>query len=377
MNQCRRICYISGTRADYGLMQACLQQIDACPDLELGIIATGMHLSPMFGMTVGDIERAGLPIVARIPVADGKLDGAGMAGNIAVMMTGIVAALQVFKPDAVLLLGDRGEMIAAALAAIHLNIPIFHIHGGERSGTVDEPVRHAISKLSDVHLVATEESADRLVRMGERADRVHVVGAPGLDGIVELASEPAESLLPRYGLDPQRELALLLYHPVLQEAEAGAGVVDVLIAELSEQDTQVLAFRPNSDAGSAPILAALDAAEKAGRVKLVTHAPRNDYLALLRHARMLLGNSSSGIIEAATFGTSVVNVGSRQMLRQRNSNVIDVLPFPAAIRVAITEARSQSRRTSNVFGDGQAAPRIVRYLRETPLDQILGKVNVY
>lgn len=377
MSQRRRICYVSGTRADFGLMQGCLQQIASDPGLELGIIVTGMHLSPAFGLTVGDIEQADLAIVARIPVAEGALDGARMVGNIATMMSGMVAALQQFSPDIVLLLGDRGEMIAAALAAIHLNIPIFHIHGGERSGTVDEPVRHAISKLSHVHLVATQESAERLVRMGERPDCVHVVGAPGLDGITELAGEATETLFPRYGLDPARDLVLLLYHPVSQEAGTGASVVEAVIAGLSTLDGQILAFRPNSDAGSAKILDALEAAADAGQIKLVTHAPRQDYLALLRHARMLVGNSSSGIIEAATFGTPVINVGSRQTLRQRNSNVIDVEPMPSAIRAAIALAKSQPAGTNNVYGDGDAGRRIVRQLLETPLAELLDKVNAY
>src|SRR5690348_10431131 len=205
----RKVCYITGTRADFGLIQSTLQHIRKFVTLDLSLVVTGMHLMRGHGLTVAEIERAGLPIAARIEVEEGMPTGALMAKNIARMLVGFVEALEAIRPDLVLVLGDRGEMLAGALAAIHLNILVVHIHGGERSGTVDEPVRHAISKLAHFHFVATDESKERLVRMGEAADRVFVVGAPGLDGLKETALAGREGLCAAVGFDAKRPVALI------------------------------------------------------------------------------------------------------------------------------------------------------------------------
>ncbi len=375
----RRIAYVTGTRADFGLMGSTLQLIRASDALDLSIVVTGMHLSPAYGMTVRDIEAAGLPISARIEVEDGAPSGALMARNIGRMLAGLVDAFERLKPDIVLLLGDRGEMLAAAVAAIHLNVPVAHIHGGERSGTVDEPIRHAISKLSHFHLVATEESRERLMRMGETAERVFVVGAPGLDGIVGSASVGKGSLFEKYGLDAARPLALFLYHPVLQEAGSGEAGSAMILDAIAGKGLQILGLKPNSDAGSAGIRADLEARASRGEISLVTHLPRTEYLSFLRIADVLIGNSSSGIIEAATFGTPVINVGSRQNLRQRNANVVDVAPTREAIGQALLAVLQAPRGSgANVYGDGQAGARIVSCLATLPLDdELMRKTNAY
>jgi len=171
----RHICYITGTRADFGLMERALRAIDAEPGLTLSILVTGMHLDATYGGTVAEIRATGLSVAGEVPVTLAPATGATMARGIGAMLGGFVDQLEALRPDVVLLLGDRGEMLAAAIAAIHLNIPIAHIHGGERSGTVDEPVRHAISKLSHIHLTTTDGARQRLIAMGERADRVFVL----------------------------------------------------------------------------------------------------------------------------------------------------------------------------------------------------------
>lgn len=378
MSQKRRIVYVSGTRADFGLMASTLRLIHQSETLALAIVVTGMHLSALHGTTIGDIEASGLPIGARVPVDDTASTGAVMARNIGCMLDGFVDAFEQLKPDIVLVLGDRGEMLAAALAAIHLNVPVAHVHGGERSGTIDEPIRHAISKLSHIHFVATEESAQRLSRMGEVAERIFVVGAPGLDGIAQDANIDRAVLFSKYGLDTTRPLSLVLFHPVLQEVDTsgtdGAVILDALAGQI-----QILALKPNSDAGSAAIRAELEARAARGDITLVTHLPRAEYLSFLKQADVLVGNSSSGIIEAATFGIPVVNVGSRQNLRQRNGNVVDVPVSEPAIRAAVAMALSAPRgEGNNVYGDGQAGPRIVTHLAETVLDdQLMCKINAY
>lgn len=374
----RRVVYISGTRADYGLMEATLKRIAAHPDLDLALLVTGMHLDPRYGSTIEEIERAGLRIAARIPTEVTGASGAEMARGIAMMLTGFTEALERDAPDLVLLLGDRGEMLAAAIAAIHLNIPIVHIHGGERSGTVDEPVRHAISKLSHYHFTATEEARERLIRMGEDKARVRVVGAPGLVGLAGLGQRSREQLAHEQGFDPAGRIALMVYHPVLQDAESAGEETAALLSALEARNCQVLALLPNADAGSHRIRDVL-AARNDERVKIVTHLPRPTFIAWMATADLMIGNSSSGIIEAATFGTPVVNVGSRQKLRERNANVIDTVPVAAAIGKSIDAAIAGGRfAPANVYGDGAADAYISDLLAHLPLNrEILQKCNAF
>jgi len=379
MTRSRRIIYVSGTRADFGLMQSTLQGIQASPRLELGVVATGMHLNERFGYTVSEIEAAGLPIIARIPVDLDQAGGAGTAKGIAAMLEGFVDAFADFAPDCIVVLGDRGEMLAAAIAGGHMSIPVVHIHGGERSGTIDEPVRHAISKLAHYHLVATSESRERLIRMGETGETVHVVGAPGLDGLEKLASYDKSHLYSQLGLDDTKQTALLVYHPVLQESNRSGEQIQAILTALLADDVSVLALKPNSDAGSTLILQILEHHAALGEIILKTHLPRDQFASMLRYADVLIGNSSSGIIEAATFGIPVVNIGSRQRLRQRNDNVIDTPAECSSVLEAMQQARAFGRRSYiNVYGDGHAGQRIIDVLENVALPgELLNKVNAY
>lgn len=375
----RRICYITGTRADFGLMQATLEAIHADPGLSLGILATGMHLDPAYGLTIEEIRATGLPIAGEAPVSLTPATGATMARGIGVMLNGFVDHLERERPDLVLLLGDRGEMLAGALAAIHLNIPVAHIHGGERSGTVDEPIRHAVSKLSHLHLTTTAAARERLIRMGEREDRVFVCGAPGIDRLAETPRPSREAICADYGFDPSAPLALLAMHPVLQDADRAGDDAALLTERLLNAGLQVVAVMPNSDAGSDGIRAAMAAARDQRGLVIETHLPRERFVACMAAADIFAGNSSSGIIEAGTFGTPVINVGSRQRLRERNANVIDIDCTPQAIDDAVAAALAHGRFAPvNIYGDGRAAERIVAVLRDTPLDaELMRKINVY
>lgn len=378
MSGARKVCYITGTRADFGLLQSTLQLIRRSEALELSIVVTGMHLSRDYGLTVEHIRAAGLDVAAQIEVEEGPSTGALMAKNIGRMLIGITTALESVRPDIVMVLGDRGEMLAGALAAIHLKIPVVHVHGGERSGTVDEPIRHAISKLANFHFVATDESKTRLVRMGEVADHVHVVGAPGLDGLKELAVLDRPTLCSAVGFDPAGPLALMVYHPVLQEADKSGEYTTQIVDALQARRMQVLALKPNSDAGSANVRAALDARAAAGELKLVTDLPRAEFVSWIAACDLFIGNSSSGIIEAATFGTPVVNVGSRQDLRQRNANVIDTPVERACLDAAIARALAAPRfEGTNVYGKGMAGESIVRLLTDLDFSELPAKANAY
>jgi GDP/UDP-N,N'-diacetylbacillosamine 2-epimerase (hydrolysing) len=374
----RRICYISGTRADFGLMRSTLQLIAQSEPLELSVVATGMHLSPNHGYTLSEISGDGLPQPLVVPVELGAPSGALMARNIGQMIEQFVGAFEELRPDTVLLLGDRGEMLAGAIAALHVSRHIAHIHGGERSGTVDEPIRHAISKMSHLHMVASEESADRLRRMGERASDIHVVGAPGLDGLANLAAKDRNTLARELGFDPDRPVALLVLHPVVQEAHLVGEQAQTTLDALAGACLQVVALRANSDAGGDAVDAVLQRAASEGKILLRAHMERRTYVSMMKAADLMIGNSSSGIIEAATFGTPVVNLGLRQNLRQRNRNVIDASFELGSIRSAISRAVKTGRQAEeNVYGDGRAAEKIVKVLL-APLDpDVLMKSNAY
>jgi GDP/UDP-N,N'-diacetylbacillosamine 2-epimerase (hydrolysing) len=375
----RKICYVSGTRADFGLMRRTLAIARDSGALDVSVCVTGMHLSPLFGNTVREIEESGLRICARIPVALDEGSGAQMARATAQAMAGMVEAFEREQPDVVVALGDRGEMLAGAYAAVHLGIPVVRLHGGERSGTVDEPVRHAISKLAHYHFVATEQARERLIRMGERPEHVFVTGAPGLDDLAEGQRTPRADLCAQHGFDPARPVALVIFHPVLQEADAAGEQASELMEALASAGCQCLCFAPNSDAGGPAVRLVLERFADRKGVKLVTHLPRKDYIAWMAAADVMAGNSSSGIIEAASFGLPVVNIGSRQNARERSANVIDVEPRRDKIAAALRQALRDGRRSCrNIYGDGQAGPRIVHMLRTLPLDRaLLQKTNAY
>jgi GDP/UDP-N,N'-diacetylbacillosamine 2-epimerase (hydrolysing) len=374
----RRILYITGTRADFGLIQSTLRQIAASAQLELSLLVTGMHLDPRYGETVLEIEQSGLPVCARVPVVLGEDNGASMARAIGHELLGMVDVLVREQPDLLLLLGDRGEMLAGAIAALHLNIPVVHIHGGERSGTVDEPVRHAISKLAHYHFTATEGARERLIRMGENEDHVFVTGAPGLDELESEEQAGRDELCREMGFDAERPLALVLFHPVVQVAADGARQSEALMkALLDDCDYQALVLLPNADAGGITIRTAM-AQFTGNNCRTEIHLPRVKYLAWLRAVDIMIGNSSSGIIEAASLGTRVVNVGNRQNYRERNANVIDVSPERGQIVSGIREAEKLKGPFQNIYGDGKAGERIINLLIDLSLDQqILNKSNAY
>lgn len=375
----RRVIYVSGTRADYGLMQNTLRRIAAAPELDLSIVATGMHLSATYGMTVMEIERDGFVILDRVAIDMDGDSGASMARGIGIMTSHFTDIFETYAPDIVLLLGDRGEMLAAAIAALHLGIATAHIHGGERSGTVDEPVRHAISKLSHYHFVATAGSRERLVRMGERSDSIFVTGAPGLVGLRASAVVSRDELAKSYGFDPDRKLALVLFHPVLGEGTQGALAMEAILAALAHRHVQVLALMPNADAGNQAIRSILTAHRGNPDFAIETHLRRDVFVSWMAYADIMVGNSSAGIIEAATFGTPVVNVGMRQDMRERNGNVVDVPCDANAIGAAIDNALAGGRQAEhNSYGNGDADATIATLLTQIAVGaQVAAKSNAY
>ncbi len=373
----RKIIYLSGTRADFGLMKSTLELLGAMADLSVAV--TGMHLEPGFGHTIDDIRFAGLHICGEVAVDVKTRTPESMSAGVGECLIGMTALLQRERPDILLLLGDRGEMLAGAIAALHLGIVCVHIHGGERSGTVDESVRHAISKLSHYHLVATEESRERLVRMGELPSRVLVTGAPGLDGLVEGASLSSEDCKTALNLPQAQAFLLAVFHPVVQQATDAYTQTAHILGALQKTGLPVVWLEPNSDAGSGDILRALTELGLPAGSHRIKHMDRALFSAAMKHCAVMIGNSSAGIIEAASFGTPVVNVGDRQKLRERNVNVKDVATDVASIHRAIENALSAGKvPCDNRYGDGRAGPRISGYLTTLSLDRsVLDKCNTY
>jgi GDP/UDP-N,N'-diacetylbacillosamine 2-epimerase (hydrolysing) len=347
--------------------------------LDISVCVTGQHLSPLFGQTIDDIIETGLRICGRVPVDLDASSGPSMARAIGQELIGITDVLTRSRPDLVLVLGDRGEMLAGALAAIHLNIPVAQLHAGERSGTVDEPVRHAISKLAHYHFVSTDGARTRLIRMGETPEKVFVTGAPGLDGLQELVRSSRTELCTEVGFDSRGNIALVLFHAVLQQAEEAGKQIRQIMDAVCELGVQALCLMPNSDAGGQFIRDGLNAYARRTGVCLRTHLARSEFVSWMAAADVMVGNSSSGIIEAASLGLPVVNVGERQSGRERSPNVTDVPPDRDAVRDAIENALKTGRLFGvNVYGDGRAGDRIIGLLESVPLSRmILMKSNTY
>ena len=375
----KKIIYFTGTRADFGLMQSTLLNLHSSEDISLGIAVTGMHLSTKYGDTVKEIEASGLEIVARIPVELEPETAKTMALAMSTMIMEFSNILEFEKPDLIMVLGDRGEMLAASLASLHLGIPTIHIHGGERSGTIDESIRHAISKLSHIHFVSTDESKKRLCSLGELPQHIYITGAPGLDGIEKLAIYNRQELVKRFGLTDSSKICLLVFHPVVQEsALARQQIKTILQALLQILNLQIIAIMPNSDAGSESIRQEMSL-NNCPQLQVFSNLSRSTFVSFMKVAEVMVGNSSAGIIEAASFDTPVVNIGSRQNLRQRNSNVSDVDFDCDAIFTSIQSALSNGKLPChNIYGDGSAGINMLNIIKTLDLDKsILNKVLTY
>ena len=372
----KRIGVVTVSRSDYGHLRPVLEALRRAPDLELLLLVAGMHLASEFGLTVRDIEADGFPISARVEMLGGGDTPEAVAAATGRGVAGFGEAFARLRPDVVVVLGDRFEMLAAAVAALPFALPVAHIHGGEVSeGAMDNQIRHAITKLAHLHFASAEPHARRIAAMGEEPWRIHTVGAPGLDRLA--TTEP----LPRAGLARELRLPeagpwlLVTFHPVTLEYRDTAAHIDELLAALEKTDGFIVITYPNADTAGRLIIERIEefAGRHPRRCRLAKSLGERLYLSLLRHADLMIGNSSSGLIEAPTFGLPVVNVGSRQRGRLRGANVIDVEPLREDILRGIEAAqalpfRVRARAAANPYGDGHAAPRIVEILRSVPID---------
>lgn len=371
-----RVAVVTGSRAEYGLLRPVIRAIARHPDLTLQLLVTGTHMLPDAGsLTI--IERE-FPVSARVPMqVPGRTGRTADLHAVGSAIVGLTDAMDALNPRVVLILGDRIEAFAAATVASLSGRLLAHIHGGDRAeGASDESLRHAITKLAHVHFAATERSAERIRRMGEPPRWVFNTGSPAIDDLPDI-SPADDSALKSLGLTCPDRFAILLHHPCALsdelEAAYGRSLADAI--SRTSNDVEILSFAPNLDPGRSALLRGM------GERRFITNLPRPEFVALLKRARLIIGNSSAGLIEAAACGTPSVNVGPRQAGRERTPGVIDVSdPVAADIEDAIRLALrlDRSRVSGHPYGDGRAAPRIADCLasmcRESPS---IRKQNAY
>jgi GDP/UDP-N,N'-diacetylbacillosamine 2-epimerase (hydrolysing) len=372
----RKILYVSGTRADYGLMRPVLLSIKKESDLSIELAVTGMHLMKELGLTINDIKKDNFKIHA-IDAVYKDDNKESMAAFIGEFILKFIKKIKNIKPDMILVLGDRAEMLGAAVAGAYLMIPTAHIHGGDVTSTVDEFARHAITKLSHIHLPATGKSAERIIKMGEDPWRVHIVGAPGLDSILNEKLLSKTEIAEKYNLDFSEPVLLVIQHPVSTEIKDASKHMKETLEAVKKLCYQTIVIYPNADSGAREAIKTIGTYKKYPFIQMYKNIPHNEYLSLLKYSSVLIGNSSSGIIEAPSFKLPAVNIGIRQEGRERSSNVIDVSHnkdlIIKAVRKALYDAELKKtvNGCQNPYGDGKASGRIVKVLKKVKLDKRL------
>ncbi len=373
----RKLCVVSGTRADYGLLKPLMLEIAAEATLELQLIVTGMHLSPEFGLTYRQLRADGFAISASVETQLSSDTGVGTAKSLGLGVIGMADALARLEPDCLIVLGDRYEIFAAAQAALLSRIPIAHIAGGDTTeGAFDEALRHAMTKMAQLHFVTNEEARQRVVQLGENPGHVYNYGSPGLDTLRQLAPMSRVELEEALGVRLWPKTLLVTYHPVTLEAGSARGY-ETLLAALAElgPDTGFIFTGSNADPEGRRLHALTEAFVRANAGRAHFFASLGEhYLQLMRHADAVVGNSSSGLYEAPSFGVPTVNIGDRQRGRPKAASVFDAPPEREAIVRALYAALARgTQSTYNPYGDGHAAPKIVKVLRDMELSGLLKK----
>lgn len=374
----RRICVLTGSRSEYGLLKPVMTAIREHPRLELVPLVAGMHLLAGFGRTVDQIASDGFSTAHRVRMTPRSDVPEAMARSVGQGIVRIARELGRIRPDVTLVLGDRVEALAAAIASAYMNIPVAHIHGGDRSrGGLDESARHAITKFSHLHFAATRLSRERILRLGERPERVFLVGAPGLDAILQTRLKPRAALSMDLSLDFSRPVLLVLQHPVSTEPARAGLQMRATLEAVRLAGLPAVVIYPNADSGGRAMIREIAKCRRLDGLRAFASRDHATYLSLLKQCGVLVGNSSSGMIESACFHIPVVNVGTRQHGRERADNVLDVPHEPRAILAGIRRAlgdrtfRKRVLRARSPYGDGKASGRIARRLAQAPLGPAL------
>lgn len=377
----RKICVITGTRAEYGLLCYLMSAIEADPSLELQIIATGMHLSPEFGLTYKEIEKD-FTITKKIEMLLSSDTPVGISKSMGLAQISFAESFEELKPDLVVVLGDRYEIFSAASAAMIARIPIAHLHGGETTeGAFDESIRHSITKMAHLHFTAAQTYRDRVIQLGEHPDRVFNVGGMGIDAIKRITllekSELEKSINFTFG--PKN--LLVTFHPVTLEKHTATEQFQVLLDALDTlEDTHIIFTKANSDTDGRAINAMIDTytAHHTSNTIAFTSMGQLRYLSALQFVDAVVGNSSSGLLEAPSFHIGTINIGDRQKGRLKALSVIDCNPTQEAIceslaKLYTPEFQQQLFTLQNPYGEGGAVEQIIHILKNTPLDDLLKK----
>ncbi len=377
----RKICVVTGTRAEYGLLRWVMEGIRQTPGLELQVIATGMHLSPEFGLTYREIEQDGFIIDRKVEMLLSSDTPTGLAKSMGLGLIGFGDALQQLDPDLMLVLGDRFEIFSAVAAAMVARIPVAHLHGGESTeGAFDEAIRHSITKMSHLHFVAAEEYRKRVIQLGEHPDRVFLVGGLGIDNIKKLTLLDRPALEASLGFELGRRNLLVTFHPVtLEKATSTQQMAELLAALETLEDTHLIFTMPNADTDGRVLIEMIDQfVAKHSNARAYTSLGQLRYLSCIQHVDGMVGNSSSGLIEVPSFKKGTINIGDRQRGRLRAASVIDCDPNRTSIAAALSELYSADFQKTlnhirNPYGEGGASERVVNILKVYPYEDVLKK----
>jgi len=377
----RKICVVTGTRAEYGLLYWLMKEIQQDPELELQLVVTGMHLSPEFGLTWKQIEEDGFFINEKVEMLLSSDTPSGVAKSTGLGIIGFADSFARLCPDILVLLGDRFETIAAATAAHISQIPIAHIHGGETTeGAIDEAFRHAITKMSQLHFVAAEPYRKRVIQMGEKPETVFLVGAPGLDHLEHLSFLNRQELEKDLDLSLDPPLFLVTYHPVTLEGDPSVPFNELLNALETFPEAKIVFTFPNADTRGRVLIKMIEefVSKNTHRAKAFSSLGQQRYLSLMKICDVVIGNSSSGLAEAPSFGVPTINIGNRQKGRLKATSVIDCPEQKENIVNAIKEALSPefkqfASKAENPYGFGGASKKIKEVLKAIALDGLLEK----
>ncbi|RDV16122.1 UDP-N-acetylglucosamine 2-epimerase (hydrolyzing) [Pontibacter diazotrophicus] len=378
----KKICVVTGTRAEYGLLYWTLKELKEEPSINLQLCVTGMHLSPEFGNTYKQIEKDGFQIDKKVEVLLSSDSSVGVSKSIGLGVISFSEAFAELKPDLILILGDRFEIFAAATAAMISKIPIAHCHGGEATeGLIDEPIRHSITKMSHVHFTATEEYSRRVMQLGEQPANVHNVGALGIENINRLKLLDKQSFEESIDFKLGKKNVLVTFHPVtLENATAEHQFKDLLRALDELEETHIIFTKPNADTDGRVIIHLIDEYVKAHANKSIAFISLGQlrYLSALQHVDVVAGNSSSGLIEVPSFRIPTIDIGDRQRGRIKASSVISCDPDYSSIKEAFEKAYSTGftaslREMKNPYGEKNASKEIVKVLKETDIENLLKK----
>jgi len=381
----RKISVVTGTRAEYGLLRSTLKKINSSEHLDLFLIVAGMHLSQKFGDTIKEIKQDGFKVYSKVDMVPKGNSTFHMAKAVGFGTVKFAEIFHKLKPDINLVLGDRDEAFASTLAASHMNIPNAHIHGGDRSQAgIDEYNRHAITKLSNIHFAASRKSKDRIIKMGENPSFVFFTGSPGIDEIFSNNISDKKFLEKKYNIKFSGQEIILLYHSVTTQPHLSKQQISKILLSIKNINKTTIAIAPNSDAGNEEIFNELNKLSiKSDWLKFYKSIPRSDYLGLLQNCGVLVGNSSSGIIEAGYFKIPVINIGIRQKNREKSSNVIDVEKIISVnIQKSILQALKIKEKNlltkDNIYGNGKASQKIIKILETINLSsKLINKEIMY